>query len=165
MKKVVLSNRGANVINTLRGDIGGYEAEKENIADTLCGLVDMMHFGIDNNDVTPFTNDIFKAMTMISAYNDMINNLNDTVDWKDAEFGLVQQAESSSASGDCVFTEDAWPRVCKVLERHGVDASPLSYLSHTAIELAQMCGIPMVAFRSEVSQLLVDDIKRGESGV
>ena len=96
MKHVILSDKMAHQVNVMRDNvIRNYESEKIEIADSLCGLVDMMGFGVDDNDVTPFTNDILKAMRVISNYNDVINGLNETRDVKLPEIGLVQRMEVS----------------------------------------------------------------------
>ncbi len=95
MKKVLLSNRGAEKIRTLRDDADSFTLEKYEIADAMCGLTDMMAFGLDSNDVTSFTNSIFNAMRIISNYNEIVNSLNETMDYQEAKYGLIRQAASS----------------------------------------------------------------------
>lgn len=95
MKKVLLSNKGAETVENLRDEFGTFQSEKCDIADTMCGLSDMMQFGIDDNDVTPFATDILRAMNVISKYNDLVNDLNYERDIQEPKYGLVQRMETS----------------------------------------------------------------------
>ena len=95
MKNVKVSNRTARQIDALRDNMGSFESEKIEIADTMCGLVDMIQFAADDNDVTPFTNDIFKALRIISNYNEVISNLNATQDCQFAKIGVTQFMKTS----------------------------------------------------------------------
>jgi hypothetical protein len=44
MKRVLVCEKAANSINNLRDGLGGYEFEKQKVADALSGLSDFMQF-------------------------------------------------------------------------------------------------------------------------
>ena len=153
MKKIVLSAQAANDVANLRSQYGGFESEKCEIADSLCGLVDMIQFGIDDNDVTPFTNDILKAMNVISNYNVMINHLNETFEVAKPQYGLVQKMEKCGWD-EHVPSEKQWSAIKRILEDKGIQSDVFCNNGVTYGEISNMLGIAADDLRSLVSSIL-----------
>ncbi len=94
METINISNNAAEYINELQNSNETYSLHKENIANSLSAIAEMICCGRDSEDIAAHTDELLSTMRTIADYNTLLDNVSATSDRTAGRF-VYQPAENN----------------------------------------------------------------------